>query len=78
MSFIVSFFNKLSFMFSLALLIVILIYIFWYSWIVYFLCIYFLFRYVNNPFLGVFRSKFRLWIFYNFLLSKVLFNLYHS
>ena len=35
-SFIVSFVNKLSFMFHLALLIVILLYIFWYSWTVYF------------------------------------------
>ena len=34
-SFIVSFVNKLSFMFPLALLIVILLSIFWYSWIVY-------------------------------------------
>ena len=40
-SFIVSFFSKLSFMFPLALLIVILLSIFWYSWIGYFLCIYF-------------------------------------
>ena len=36
-SFIVSFVNKLSFMFPLALVIVILLSIFWYSWIVYFL-----------------------------------------
>ena len=72
-SFIVSFVNKLSFMFPLTLLIVILLSIFWYSWIVYFLCIYFLFKYLSNPYLGAFRSKFRLWIFYNFLLSKVFF-----
>ena len=77
-SFIVSFVNKLSFMFPLALLIVILLSIFWYSWIVYFLCIYLLFRYLSNPSPRAFRSKFRLWIFYNFLLSEVLFNLYPS
>ena len=76
-SFIVSV-NKLSFMFPLTLLIVILLSIFWYSWIVYSLCIYILFRYLSNPSLGAFRSKFRLWIFCNFLSSKVLFNLYHS
>ena len=40
-SFIVSFVNKLSFIFPLALLIVILLSIFWYSWIVYFLFKYF-------------------------------------
>ena len=48
-SFIVYFVNKLSFMFPLTLLIVILLSIFWYSWIVYFLCIYLLFRYLSNP-----------------------------
>ena len=37
-SFIVSFVSELNFMFHLALLIVILLSIFWYSWIVYFLC----------------------------------------
>ena len=77
-SFIVSFVNKLSCIFPLALLIVILLSFFWYSWILYFLCIYFLFRYLSNPSLGAFRSKFRFWIFCNFLLSKVLFNLYPS
>ena len=40
-SFTVSFVKKLSFMFPLALLIVILLSIFWYSWIVYFLYIFF-------------------------------------
>ena len=50
----VSFVNKWSFMFSLALLIVILISIFWYSWIVYFL-----FRYLSNNSPRGFRSKFR-------------------
>ena len=59
-SFIVSFVNKLSFMFLLALLIVTLLSIFWYSQIVYFLCIYFLFRYLSNPSPEAFRSKFRL------------------
>ena len=68
-SFIVSFVNKLSFMFPLALLIIILLSIFWYSW-----SIYFLFRYLSNHFPS--RLKFRLWIFYNFLLSNVFFNLY--
>ena len=58
-SFIVYFVNKLSFMFPLALLIVIPLFIFWYSWIVYFLCIYILFRYLNNPSPRAFRSKFR-------------------
>ena len=58
-SFIVSFVSKLSFMFPLALLIVILLSIFWYAWIVYFLCIYILFRYLSNPSYGAFRSKFR-------------------
>ena len=53
-SFIVSFVNKLSFMFPLTLLIVILFSIFCYSWIVYFL-----FKYLSNPSPGVFRSKFR-------------------
>ena len=77
-SFIVSFVNKLSCIFPLALLIVILLSFFWYSWILYFLCIYFLFRYLSNPSLGALRSKFRFWIFCNFLLSKVLFNLYPS
>ena len=77
-SFIVSPFNKLSFMFPLAFLIVILLSIFWYSWIVYVLCIYILFRYLSNPSPGAFRSKFRFWIFCNFLLSKVHFNLYPS
>ena len=77
-SFIVSFVNKLSFMFPLVLLIVILISIFWYSWIIYFLCIYFLFRYLSNPSHKAFISKFRLWIFCNFLLSKVFFILYPS
>ena len=43
-SFIVSFVNKLSFIFHFALLIVILLSIFWYSWIVYFLCIYLIFK----------------------------------
>ena len=74
----VSFVNKSSFMFPLALLIGICLSFFWYSWIVYFLCIYILFRYLSNPFTRAFRSKFRLWFFYNFLLSKVLFNLYSS
>ena len=77
-SFINHFVNKLSFMFPLALLIVILLSIFWYSWIVYFLCIYILFKYLSNPSPRAFRLKFRLWIFYNFLLSKVFFNLYPS
>ena len=76
--FIVFFVNKLSFMFPLTLLIVILLSIFWYSWIIYFLYICFLFRYFSNPSPGAFRSKFRFWIFYNFLLSKVPFNLCHS
>ena len=76
--FIVSFVSKLSFIFPLALLIVILLSIFWYSWIVYFLCIYFLFRYFSNPSHETFRSKFRLWIFCNVLLSKVFFSLYPS
>ena len=75
-SFIVSFVNKLSFMFPLALLIFILLSIFWYSWIVYFLYIYLLFRYLSNLSPRAFRSKFKLWIFCNFLLSKVFFNLY--
>ena len=43
-SFIVSFVSKLNFIFPLALLIVILLSIFWYYWIVYFLCIYLLFK----------------------------------
>ena len=59
-SFIVSFVNKLSFMFPLALLIVILLSFFLYSWIVYFLCIYLLFRYLSNPSPTAFKSKFRL------------------
>ena len=75
-SFIVSFVYKLNFMFPLALLIVILLSIFWYSWIVYFLCIYILFRYLNNSSPRVFRSKLRFWIFCNFLLSKVFFIIY--
>ena len=58
-SFIVSFVNKLSFMFPLTLLIVILLSIFWYLWIVYFLCIYFLFKYLSSPSPGAFKSKFR-------------------
>ena len=77
-SFIVSFVSKLSFMFLLPLLIVILLSIFWYLWIVYFLCIYILFRYLSNHFPGALRSKFRFWFFCNFLLSKVFFILYHS
>ena len=56
-SFIVSFVIKLSFMFPLTLLIVILLSIFWYSWIVYFLCIYLSFRYLSNPSPRAFRSK---------------------
>ena len=70
-SFIVSFVSKLSFIFHLALLIVILISIFWYSWIVYFL-----FKYLSNPSPGAFRSKLRFCIFYNFLLSKKYFSFY--
>ena len=46
-SFIVYFVNKLRFMFPLTLLIIILLSIFWYSRIVYFLCIYLLFRYLS-------------------------------
>ena len=42
-SFIVYFVSKLSFIFPLVLLIIILLSIFWYSWIVYFLCIFFFF-----------------------------------
>ena len=77
-SFIVSFVSKLSFTFPLTLLIVLLISIFWYPWIVYFLCIYILFRYLSNSSPGAFRSKLRFLSFCNFLLSKVLFILYHS
>ena len=58
-SFIVSFVSKLSFIIPLALLIVILLSSFWYSWIVYFLCIYILFRYLSNPSPGAFKSKLR-------------------
>ena len=53
-SFIVSFVNKLRCIFPLALLIVVLLSIFWYSWIVYFL-----FKYLSNPSPGAFRLKFR-------------------
>ena len=69
-SFIVSFVNKLIFIFPLVLLIVILLSIFWYSWIVYFLWIYLSFRYLSNPSPRAFRSKIRLWIFCNFLYQK--------
>ena len=77
-SFIVSFVSRLSFIFPLALFTVILLSIFWYLWTMYFLCIYFLFKYLSSPSLGAFKFKFRFWIFYNFLLSNVLFNLYLS
>ena len=77
-SFIVSFVSGLSFIFPLSLFIVILLPIFWYSWIVYFLCIYFLFKYLSNPSTRAFKLKFKFWIFCNFLLSNVLFNLYPS